>query len=313
MSFRRVLLVVAPPLFVLIWATGWIVAKEAAFHADPLLFLSVRFACATVALALLALALGATWPRTGAAIGPILVSGVLLHGLYLGGVWWAIGQGLPAGISALLAALQPLFTAALAFRLTGERLSPVRWTGVLVGLAGVLIVIAPKFAGIDPGALAALAGVLAVNVVAMVAVTAGSFYQKKKVATGDLVVVTVWQYVGALMVTLPLALILEPLRFEINARSLGALAWSVVALSMLGISMMLFLIREGSVARVSTLNFLVPPVAAIIAYLMFSETLTPVQVAGMVVTAVGVFLANRPDPGVARDLPGGSPRGKATP
>ena len=296
MLSRRVLLLIAPPLFVLIWATGWIVAKEAAFHADPLTFLSVRFACASVALALLAMALGVTWPRDPALILRMIISGILLHGLYLGGVWWAIGQGLPAGISALLAALQPLMTAALAFRLTGERLSPVRWTGVFAGLMGVLIVIAPKFIAIEPATLAALAGVLAVNVLAMVAVTAGSFYQKMRVKTGDLVAVTVWQYLGALLVTIPLALVLENGRFEINTMSIASLAWSVIALSMAGISMMLFLIREGSVARVSTLNFLVPPVAAVMAWLMFNELLTGFQSFGMIVTAIGVFLANRPDP-----------------
>jgi drug/metabolite transporter (DMT)-like permease len=117
-----------------------------------------------------------------------------------------------------------------------------------------------------------------------------------RVKTGDLVAVTVWQYLGALLVTIPLALVLENGRFEINTMSIASLAWSVIALSMAGISMMLFLIREGSVARVSTLNFLVPPVAAVMAWLMFNELLTGFQIFGMIVTAIGVFLANRPDP-----------------
>lgn len=295
MSPKALVLLLAPAIFVLIWSTGWIVAKVAAFHADPLTFLSVRFATAILCLGAIVAVVRAPWPRDPGTIGKMIVSGVLLHGLYLGGVWWAIGQGLPAGISALLAALQPLMTAALAFRLTGERLSATRWTGVVVGFMGVLLVLAPKFVGVDPAIIAGLSVMLAVNVVAMIAVTAGTFYQKRQVPTGDLQVVSLLQYVGALLVTVPAALALEGLRFEVNAESLAALAWSVIALSIGAISLMLMLIREGSVARVSTLNFLVPPVAAVIAFLLFAETLTGVQVVGMAVTAFGVFLANRPD------------------
>ncbi len=174
---------IAPAVFVLLWSTGWISAKYAAPHADPLWFLTIRFACAFAAIAAFAVAVRAPWPEDARGWGHAIVSGILLHGLYLGGVWWAVKHGLSAGISGLLAALQPLLTALLAPYLLGERVTLRQWLGVALGLAGVLLVLSPKL-GLAAGDTAWTA--LMVNVAAMLAVTAGSFYQKRFVPVADL-------------------------------------------------------------------------------------------------------------------------------
>jgi drug/metabolite transporter (DMT)-like permease len=288
------LVTVAPALFVLIWSTGWIVAKYAASFADPLFFLVIRFACAFVLMALIALAFRAEWPRNRAAYGHGMLSGVLLHAIYLGGVWWAVAHGLPVGVSALIAAIQPLITAALAARLGGERLGALQLSGIAIGFLGVMGVIAPKLAGLSAGTLESLAGPVLVNVIAMIAVTLGTFYQKRYIASGDLRVVSSLQYAGAFLALLPLALLLEPLRFESRWETWAALAWSVIPLSLGAISLMLMMIRRGAVSRVAALIYLIPPTAAIEAYLMFGETLTVLQIAFMALTAFGVYLATRP-------------------
>lgn len=288
------LLAIAPAIFVLIWSTGWIVAKYAAPFADPLTFLAVRFAVAAAVLGVLAAAMRAEWPKTRAATVHALVSGVLLHTIYLGGIWWAIAKGLPAGVSALIAAVQPLLTAALAARLAGERLRPVHLLGILIGFLGVLGVIAPKLSGVSVASMSGLGLAVVVNVVSMIAVTFGTFYQKKFVASGDLRTVTTLQYAGAFLTTLPLALLLEPLRFEFRLETWGALAWSVIVLSIGAVGLMLMMIRRGAVSKVAALIYLIPPTAALQAFLMFGETLTGVQIGFMIVAALGVYLASKP-------------------
>ncbi|MGL5447848.1 MAG: DMT family transporter, partial [Rhabdaerophilum sp.] len=222
-----------------------------------------------------------------------MTSGVLLHAVYLGGVWWAIAQGLPAGISALIAAIQPLMTAGLAARLAGERVRPVQALGIAIGFLGVIGVIAPKLAGLSAAALGNWGWPIGVNMLAMVAVTLGTFYQKKFVASGDLRVVSTLQYAGAFLCVLPLALLFENLRFENRWETWAALAWSVIPLSIGAIGLMLMLIRRGAVSKVAALIYLIPPTAAIEAYLMFGETLTPLQIGFMALTAFGVYLATK--------------------
>lgn len=287
------LLALAPAAFVVIWSTGWIVAKYAAPHADPLTFLAVRYAAAGILVAGIALASRVEWPKTRAGWLHAMASGVLLHAIYLGGVWWAIARGLPAGISALIAAVQPLLTALLAARLAGEKLRPVHAGGVLTGFAGVLVVLSPKLAAVSEGGLAGLGWPLAVNLLAMVSVTLGTFYQKKHVAAGDLRAITALQYLGAFAVTLPVAALIEPMRFDFGRESFLALAWSVIVLSIGAIGLMLMMIRRGAISKMAALIYLVPPTAALQAWLMFGETLSAVQILGMGIAALGVFLATR--------------------
>lgn len=285
----------APALFVLIWSTGWIVGKYVSvIEADPVTFLALRYVTAGAIIVALALFSGAKWPGTGIEWLHAAVTGVLLHAIYLGGVWWAINAGLPAGISALIAATQPLMTAMLVRPLLGERVSRINALGIAIGFAGVLAVLAPRFVGVDLSRFAALAWPIVVNLFAMVGVTLGTFYQKRFGASGDLRTITAIQYLGALAVTVPLLPLIEPrMHIPLTIESLYALGWSVLVLSIGAIFLMLEMIRRGKVSQVATLIYLIPPTAAIQAWLLFGETLSPIQVAGMAVTAAGVYLATR--------------------
>ena len=287
--FRRT----APALFVFLWSTGWIVARYSAEYADPLTFLSARYACAGAVLFLYALIAGGRWPARPSDFVHAAFSGVLLHAIYLGGVWIAIAQGVPASISALLAALQPILTAALAPILLRERIGAKQWLGIVLGFIGIIVVLSPKLAGVAPGQLGAVAMPLLINIIAMLAVTAGTFYQKRYVHFGDLRTVTILQYAGAIAVTLPVAYLIEPMRLEVNATTILIMLWSVLAISIGAIALLLLLIRRGEVSRAAQLIYLVPPTAAAQAYLLFGEQLTPPQLAGMALTVIGVALASR--------------------
>jgi drug/metabolite transporter (DMT)-like permease len=279
----------APPLFVLIWATGFIVARLVAPHAEPLSFLTVRYLAAILVLAAAAAVVSAPWPRTWTGWRDGLVAGVLLHGLYLGGVFWSVRHGLPAGVAALIAGLQPLATGLLVGPLLGERVSRLRWTGIGIGFLGAALVIAPKLAGsggVPPVAvLVCLAG--------MVSITLGTVWQKRVGGGTDLRTNTAVQYVGAALVTLPMALATESFRFDGSPAFWIGLAWAVFGLSIGAIFLLMGLIRRGAVAGVAALLYLVPPVAALMAYGLFGETLLPVQILGMAVAALGVAVASR--------------------
>src|SRR5215470_6958810 len=281
----------APLTFALLWSSGFIVAKYAAPDADPFTFLTVRFGTTIVLLALIAVASRAPWPASAGEAAHSVVAGVLLHGGYVGGVWWAVAQGLPAGLSGLITAAQPLLTALLAAPLLGERVTPVQWCGIVLGFVGIVLVLAPRLDAVD---LAANLGLpMLVNFGATVSVTLGTFYQKRFVAKADLRTGTCLQFVGALAVVAPLALMTETLRFEPTAALLLALAWSVLAMSMAAIALLLLLIRRGEVSRVAALIYLVPPLTALEAFVLFGERLSAMQLVGMAATAAGVWLATR--------------------
>lgn len=279
----------APLAFVALWSTGWIVARYSADYADPLTFLCLRYALAGALLGALALASKAPFPRGRAAWGHALASGILLHAIYLGLVWWVIRKGLPASLSALIAASQPLATAWLAPRLLGEKASARRWAGVALGFCGLLLVLWPKLAI----AGAATPELIGLNLLGMASATAGFFYQKRFLKTGDLRPTAAIQYLGALALTLPAAWILEPMRVEWNLTMVLVLGWSAVVLSIGAIGLLLLLIRHGEVSRASQLIYLVPPTAALQAWALFGEKLGAAQILGMVVTAAGVALASR--------------------
>ncbi|WP_420100577.1 DMT family transporter [Bosea sp. (in: a-proteobacteria)] len=288
-----VLLRAMPLVFTFLWSTGWVVAGYSARYADALTFLFVRFSLAAMLLAGLALASGAPWPRGWRAVFDIAITGILLHGLYLAGVWWAVRHGLPAGISGLIAGLQPILTALFAPLFLGERISPIRWLGIACGFLGIALVLEPQLANVPPAALLGVAVPMLVNVAGMFAVTFGSFYQKARVVSGDLRTMTAIQYVAAALVVLPLALALEPMRIEWNLTMALVLAWSVIVLSIGGIWLYLLMIRKGEVSRIVTFLYLVPALVAVEAWLLFGESLTGLQMAGMAVTVLGVALASR--------------------
>lgn len=280
----------APPLFIFIWATGYIVAKLAAPYADPLTFLSWRYAGVLVLMLGLALAARAPWPR-GRALVHLAVAGLGIQALYLGGVWVAIRQGLPAGTAALIVNLQPVLVAALA-PLIGERVAPRQWLGVALGLAGVVLVIWHKLTvGTSFGTP------LLLCVMALLAITGGTLYQKRFVPQFDLRTGQVVQFAAALAATLPAAWLTEPMRIEWNASVLLAMAWSVLVLTAGGISLMFYMLRHGRVTAVSSTMYLVPSVTSVMAWLLFNETLGAQAIVGMGVTLLGVYLvvARKPE------------------
>lgn len=283
----------APAIFVLLWSTGWVVAKYAAVYADPLTFLVLRYTLAIVLFILFCVVTGARWLRSWSMIGHAVVSGMFLHGLYLGAVWWAIGEGVPASISGIIAGLQPLMTAVAAAFVIDERLSTQQKLGLVLGFFGIALAVLPKVLAIDTGATPIHILPVVVNVLGMAAVTYGTLYQKRHLQTGDIRTVAALQYLGALIVTIPLALMLEDLHVTWNIQVVAALAWSVLGLSMGAIALLLYLIRRGQVSRAASLIYLVPPLAAVQAELFFGEALTLPMVIGTVIAVAGVYLTNR--------------------
>lgn len=282
-----------PLLFVLAWSTGWIVAGFSARYADPLWFLFLRFSLAALVIAAIAVAMRAPWPRSGREIAHAMMSGVLLHALYLAGVWWAVRNGVPSGVSGIMAGLQPVMTALLAPAILGERITVRQGIGVALGFAGIVLVLMPKLVGVSPDAFAAIVTPLVVNFFAMVAVTAGTFYQKRFVSGGDMRTTTTLQYIAAALAMLPLLILFGRMEAEWNQTLVLTMAWSVLALSVGGIGLFLYLIRRGEVSRAAAYIYLVPAVSALMAYVFFGETLSPTQLVGMAVTAIGVWLATR--------------------
>lgn len=285
----RLLIALAPAIFVLLWSTGFIGSKMGAPYAGPFTFLSLRYVVAGILLILLALATAA--PRLNRRqIGHSFVVGMLIHGVYLGAVFWAISRGMPAGIAALITALQPLITALAVGPALGQPLSRRQWTGIGIGFLGVVLVLAPKIdltgAGLDPANVAAC-------FLAAVGISLGTLYQKRFVGTVDLRSGGIFQYMGALAVTLPFLVLFEDGRIVWSGEFLFALGWLVLVLSIGAISLLMLLIRHGDVSKVASLFYLVPVATAVESWLLFGETLGPLQIAGMGVAGFGVFLAAR--------------------
>ncbi len=286
----RALTAAAPVLFVLMWATGFVVARLSAPHADPLTFLAIRFPIAGLCFAAIALALHAPWPGQRQALHAT-VAGAFLHGGYLGPVYWAVAHGMPAGVSALIVGLQPLMTAILAAWIVGERISLRHWAGLAVGILGVALVVSPKLqAGVAGGITPVTT---AVNVVGALSISFGTVYQKRFATAVNLASGGAWQYVGASFAVLIPALLMEEMRFDGSFDAWFALGWSVIVLSLGAITLLMLLIRLGDVGRVASLIFLVPGVSALMAYGLFGETLTPVQILGMAICAGAVVIVTR--------------------
>lgn len=276
----------APALFVFIWATGYIVAKFAVPHAEPLTFLLLRYVGIIALMTVLALAAKAAWPSAKDAMH-LAVAGVGMQALYLGGVWMAISQGMSAGVSALIVNVQPVLTAALGVWVA-EKVSTRQWVGVVLGLGGVVLVVWHKLGG-----QGLTLGPVLLCVAALLGMTLGTLYQKKFVAQSDVRTGQVVQFLASFVVTLPLAWATESFRVTWNAPFIAAMLWSVVVLSGGGISLMFLMLRHGKATTVTSYMYLVPIVTALLAWLLFGETLTLVAVVGMVVTLVGVYLVVR--------------------
>ncbi len=275
-----------PILFVLIWSTGFIVAKAVLPHADLQFYLIVRFALTAVVMAGAALFVGAQWPGVRGA-GPHLLAGALMQGIYLCASYWAINRGLAVGVMALLGALQPLFTALFAVSVMRKTMPSRAWLGLLIGFAGVGLVLAPKLLGHGTGSLALLTVTAAL--VSVLAVTGGTIVQKWLAAT-DLRVAASIQSLGAAMVAVVVTLLVGTSRWDGTPLLWGALVWAVLVPSVVGTTLLMWMVRHGEATKVTALLLLVPPLAAVQAYLFFGETLVSAQFIGFALALGGVTL-----------------------
>lgn len=297
-----------PWVFVLIWSTGFIVARYGMPHAPPMSFLAVRYALSIACFLPWIVWAGVSWPRSRAQWLHLGVTGVLMHAMYLGGVWAAVKAGMGSGLSALVVGLQPVLTAvwltasqrlptgsasgAAVGAAGGAHISRRQWLGLLLGLAGLVLVVSRKFTAGGPGDTATPLN-LAFAVLALLAITAGTLYQKRHVQPCDVRSANAVQLMAALVVTLPLAL-METESMRWNSELVGAMAWSVLGLTVGGSSLLYLLIQRGAAASVSSLMYLVPPCTAMIAWVLFSEPITLTTLAGTALTAAGVALVVRP-------------------
>jgi drug/metabolite transporter (DMT)-like permease len=282
-----------PAVFVVIWSTGFIVARYGMPHAPPMKFLLVRYALSVLAFAVWAWLARAAWPRDRRQLGHLAVTGILMHAAYLGGVWAAVKDGMGAGLASLLVGLQPVLTA-LWISSWGGSVTRRQWAGLGLGLAGLVLVVWQKLGFGEVGPLN-----LTFAFIALVAITAGTLYQKRFLAPCDVRTANLVQLAAAFAVTLPLALLeTESMRWVaadggVNVELAGAMAWSVLGLTLGGSSLLYLLIQRGAATSVTSLMYLVPPTTALMAWLLFGEPITPLIVAGMALTAVGVALVVR--------------------
>jgi drug/metabolite transporter (DMT)-like permease len=298
------LIAAMPAVFVLIWSTGFVVARYGMPHAPPLTFLAWRYGLSILAFVVWIRLARAAWPQGADQWRHLAVTGLLMHAGYLGGVWMAVRHGIGAGTSALIVGLQPVLTAlwvSAARNEQGERgargargergeprVSARQWFGLALGLAGLTLVVWRKLG---------LGEVTAFNfgcgVFALLAITTGTLYQKRFVQPCDVRTANAVQLGAALLVTAPLALLeTAPVDYR-HAEFIGAMAWSVLALTLGGSSLLYLLIQRGAATRVTSLMYLVPPCTAVFGWILFDEPLGPLVLLGLALTALGVWLAVR--------------------
>ncbi len=277
-----------PWVFVLIWSTGFIVARYGMPHAPPLKFLALRFVLSILCFLPWILYARVAWPASRSQWLHLGVTGALLHAGYLGGVWAAVKAGMGSGLSALIIGLQPVLTAIWLSR-SGARVTLRQWLGLGLGLAGLLMVVSSKLgAGGEATPLNLLLAIMA-----LASITAGTLYQKRFVAACDVRTASVVQLAAAVLLCAPLALLLEAEVIRWNGELLAALAWSVVVMTLGGSSLLYLLIQRGAAASVSSLMYLVPPVTALLAWPLFGELISLMVLAGTALTAYGVSLVLR--------------------
>ena len=284
-----------PAVFVLIWSTGFIVARYGMPHAPPFSFLAVRYALSIACFLPWIVWAKVPWPQNRTQWLHLGLTGVFMHAMYLGGVWAAVKAGMGSGLSALVVGLQPVLTAIwLSTMASGSGHSAVsrrQWLGLILGFVGLVLVVSRKFGSGGPGDQATWLN-LSFAVVALLAITAGTLYQKRFVKPCDVRTANAVQLMAALAVTMPLALA-EPEVMHWNGQLAGAMAWSVLGLTLGGSSLLYMLIQRGAAASVTSLMYLVPPCTAFMAWVLFSEPITAVTLLGTVLTACGVWMVVR--------------------
>ncbi|MDT8990272.1 DMT family transporter [Curvibacter sp. APW13] len=276
-----------PFLFVVLWSTGFIGARLGLPHIEPLAFLTIRYVLVLALMVVISLVARAPWPATTGAWGHIGVAGLLVHGVYLGGVFIAIGHGLPAGVASLVVGVQPLLTAVGAGWLLGARVSPRQWLGLVLGFVGVTLVVLGKL-GSEFSAWA-----LVPAIVALLGITAGTLYQKRYCPAFDWRTGAVAQFLPTALVTGLAAAGLESGRIDWTGELVFALGWLVLVLSVGAVSLLNWLIRHSNAVNVASLFYLVPPCTALLAWLLFGSSFSGVALIGLGLAVWGVYLARQ--------------------
>ena len=277
-----------PAVFVLIWSTGFIVAKYGLPHAPPLSFLVFRYLFSILCFGIWIGISRPRWPASRSQWLHLAVTGLLMHGGYLGGVWVAISHGMGSGLAALIVGVQPVLTAVWISRMGHEGVSRQQWLGLMLGFMGLVLVVWRKLmAGTEVSPLTLTAACLA-----LLSITAGTLYQKRFLQATDVRTASLVQLTAAMLLTLPFSF-LETQAIDWNMQLLGAMAWAVLALSLGASSLLYLLIQRGAATTVTSLFYLVPPSTALMAWLLFDELITPTTLLGTLLTAVGVALVVR--------------------
>src|SRR5215468_3806921 len=283
----RLAIVTAPALFVLLWSTGFIGARYGLPYIEPLTFLAVRMGFVVLVLSAIAL-MGRTKVPNVHEVQHALVAGSLVHGLYLGGVFTALSQGIPAGISALIPGLQPILTSTIANRFMGETVTRIQWIGLALGLLGVVVVLHDRNIILAGSPLGWIASFLS-----LIGITLGTLYQKRYCGAIDWRAGNLVQYIGAGVLFALGAFAFETREIHWNGELIFAFAWLVLVLSIGAVGLMYWLIRRSAATGFASLFYLVPVVTAFFAFILFDERLDSISMLGMVICAAGVALVNR--------------------
>ena len=279
---------IAPGLFVLLWSTGFIGAKYGVPYAPPFYFLAIRMAIAALLLFIAISFLRKSQPITRSIIWPSTMIGLTLHGAYLGGCFFAVSRGMPAGVAALIVSLQPVLVSLFAAKYLNESLNARAVFGLILGLIGLVVVVLPRISTTGTNTISLVA--IGASAIGLLGGTAGTILQKKYGGVIPTLAGTSIQYAATAVVLLTLALIFEKPEIQWTAKFVGALTWLVLALSFGAILLLFFLLSHGSAASVSSLYYLVPAATAIEAYFFFDEHISPVSLLGTLITVVGVWL-----------------------
>ena len=279
---------IAPGLFVFLWSTGFIGVKYGIPYAPPFYFIAIRMAIASLLLFIAISFLRRSQPLTRSILWPSTLIGLTLHGAYLGGCFFAVSRGMPAGVAALIVSLQPVLVSLFAAKYLNEPLKARAVLGLILGLVGLFVVVLPRINMTGDNAISLVA--VAASVIGLLGGTSGTILQKKYGGAIPTLAGTSIQYAATALVLLVLALLFEEPNITWSPEFIGALTWLVLALSFGAILLLFFLLSHGSAASVSSLYYLVPAVTAIIAYFMFDEHISVISMIGTAITVVGVWL-----------------------
>jgi drug/metabolite transporter (DMT)-like permease len=276
----------APAIFVVLWSTGFVATKYVLRSAEPLTYLAIRMAVVVAIMAVIALLARPRWPDRAGIVHSV-IAGILVHGFYLGGTAVAISLSVPAGLSALIPGLQPILTSTLANRWLGERVTPLQWGGLLLGLAGVALIMHGRPMSGEAGW-----GWLASGV-SLVSITLGTLYQRRYCREIDWRAGNLVQYIAVMIFFAVGAFAFEDRVVHWTSEFILSVAWLAIVLSIGSIGLLYWLIRRSAATSVASLFYLVPAVTALMAFVLFGERLDAVAIAGMIACAAAVFLVNR--------------------